>query len=336
MPCRGAPSADESQFTSGPPKPNAKLRIASAAAIDEPQFTSEGAKSNAKVRIAALASRQRGRVRYDQLRSIGVGHATISAWRRAGYIYLVLPRVYAVGHVGTSVEAELSAALLYAGPGAMLSHDTGVWWLGLLKYPSIEIHVSTPRRVRCRGNIVVHGERKLERVWHRGLPVTTPSRAILDYAATGPADLLRLVLANADYGDHLDTDELQRIMGRGIAGSAALRAALAIHLPELAHTRSWLERLLLTFCETQQVPIPRINIYIEGWLVDAVWPHQRVVVEVDGLQGHRTRAQLENDHRRDLELRQAGYIVLRYTERQLIETPEAVAADLLVHLAREL
>jgi len=49
---------------------------------------------------------------------------------------------------------------------------------------------------------------------------------------------------------------------------------------------------------------------------------------VDGWRGHRSPAQLQSDHERDLELRLAGYIVLRYTERQLIERPAAVAADL--------
>lgn len=65
-----------------------------------------------------------------------------------------------------------------------------------------------------------------------------------------------------------------------------------------------------------------------GWLVDALWCEQRVVVELDGLAGHRTRAQLE----RDLELRGAGYHVPRYTWRQLTEAPEAVVTDLLRHL----
>jgi very-short-patch-repair endonuclease len=71
-----------------------------------------------------------------------------------------------------------------------------------------------------------------------------------------------------------------------------------------------------------------VNIHREGWLVDATWPDRGVVVEVDGWQGHRAPAQLERDHQRDLELRAAGYIVLRYTRRQLIETPDAVAQDI--------
>ncbi len=284
--------------------------------------------------MAEVAARQSGRISFDQLRTTGVGRATITAWRRSGYLHRVLPRVYAVGHEGGSIEADLAAALLYAGPRAMLSHGTAIWWLELLKYPPAQIQVSTPRRVQSRADIVVHGDRRLERIWHNRLAMTTPSQAILDFAATGPPDLLRLVLANADYHDLLDVDQLLRMTGRGIAGSAALKHALDIHLPQLAHTRSDLEILLLTFCEAQRVPIPDINVYVHGFLLDAIWREQRVVVEVDGWRGHRTPAQLYANHQRDLELRARGHVVLRYAKRQFRIAPAAVAKDLLVHLAR--
>ncbi|OAI39036.1 hypothetical protein AYO39_03295 [Actinobacteria bacterium SCGC AG-212-D09] len=275
-----------------------------------------------------MAGRQFGRVRHDQLCALGIGETTIRRWCAAGYLYQELPRVYAVGHTAASTETELSAALLYAGPGAMLSHGTAAWWLELLKFPPPAMHVSTPRRIIDHGGVRVHGRRRLERMEHRGLPVTTPSQALLDFAATGPRGLLRLALANAEYHDMLDSSELQRIMGRGVAGSAALHEALAIHLPELASTRSEPERLLLEFCERHGFPIPLVNEYLNGWLVDAYWPDRRLVVEIDGPRGHRSPAQLQRDHQRDLELRLAGFLVLRYTRRQLIESPAAVAADL--------
>ena len=299
---------------------------------DEWRFSRGDRDSNAKVRVAELAAVQFGRVRFGQLRGLGVSKHAIGRWRAAGYLHKVLPGVYAVGHPGASTEADLAAAVLYAGPQAMLSHGTAIWWLGLLRYPPGEIHVSTPRRVNSITDIVVHTRRGLERVTRRGLPVTTVSRALLDFAATGPTDLLRLALANADYHDLLDITQLQRLGGRGIAGTVALRDALRIHLPELAHTRSGLERLLLTFCQTHRLPIPQCNVYLHGWLADAYWPDKRLVVEVDGPKGHRTTAQLYRDHQRDLELRAAGFIVLRYTSRQLTEAPEAVARELRQYL----
>jgi hypothetical protein len=276
-----------------------------------------------------MADRQFGRLRYDQLRALGVSGRTIGRWRDAGYLHRVLPRVYAVGHTAGSATSDLAAALLYAGPGAALAAGTALHWRELLKYPPGQIHVSTPRRVGSLDGIVVHDRRALDRLWHRGLPTTTVSQTLLDFAATAPKqNLLRLALANADYHDLLDIDAINAMTGRGISGSATLNEALRIHLPQLAHTRSELEILLLTFCQTQSLPIPETNLFLHGHLVDALWPDQRVIVEVDGWPGHRTRAQLERDHQRDLELRAAGYIVLRYTWRQLTETPKAVAEDL--------
>ena len=63
-------------------------------------------------------------------------------------------------------------------------------------------------------------------------------------------------------------------------------------------------------------------------LVDAYWPHAKLVVEIDGTQAHKTPAQIRRDHQRDFELRQAGYIVLRYTEDQLETNPDAIVSEL--------
>jgi hypothetical protein len=203
------------------PSPSPPPRPADPPTGDECQFSSGVRNRIAKVRVAELAERQWGRVRYDQVRGLGVGQATIKRWRLAGYLHPELPRVYAVGHPGRSTESDLSAALLYAGPGAMLSHETAIWWLGLLKHPPARIFLSSPRRVLDQRQIVVYGRRRLESVLHRGFPMTAPSQAILDFAAAGPPDRLRLVLANADFQRLLDVDALQSLMGRAVDGTAA-------------------------------------------------------------------------------------------------------------------
>jgi very-short-patch-repair endonuclease len=65
-----------------------------------------------------------------------------------------------------------------------------------------------------------------------------------------------------------------------------------------------------------------------GIKVDAFWPDLGVVVELDGVQGHTTPAQMRRDHRRDLKLRAAGLIVVRYSYDQVVYEPDAVLADL--------
>ncbi len=302
---------------------------------DECRFTGTPGRPAGKVRLAEVAESQFGRVRWDQILAAGASERTLRRWVQDGYLHRVLPRVYAVGHTAESIDAALSAALLYAGPGAMLSHVSAVWWWGLLDHPPEPIHVSTSRAVGSLSGITAHPRRRLARLERHGLPVTTVHQALLDFAVTAPRERLRFVLANADYRGLLDLPALDALTGRGVAGTVALRNALKAHRPELAHTRSGLERLLLALCEEHDLPLPRVNVTRHGRVLDALWFEQGVVVELDGLAGHRSRAQLERDHRRDLELRAAGYLVLRYTWRQLTETPDQVIADLVRHLSDE-
>ena len=117
---------------------------------------------NAKVAVSALADRQFGRVARRQLKWLGVSDAGISKWASAGYLRRVLPGVFAVGHAAPSIAGDLAAALLYAGPGAMLSHATAAWWHDLLEARPFTIDVTTPRRCRSlpSANIRVHDRRQ--------------------------------------------------------------------------------------------------------------------------------------------------------------------------------
>jgi very-short-patch-repair endonuclease len=282
--------------------------------------------SGSKVAVARVAARQWGRVGWSQLMALGVPDSTVSDWvHRTGYLHPRLPRVYAVGHAATSVEAELVEALLYAGPGAMLSHATAASWLGLLDERPHQIHVSTPRQCRSLPRIRVHRRRGCERVWHNGLPTTTLPQTVVDFSAEAPLWSVRRVLAQADYRGVLDIAAIDAAAGRSRRRGATLRTALQRHRPELAHTKSYLERLFLEICESQVWPLPEVNQYVAGWQVDALWRDKRIAVELDGHGNHHTPAQLRRDRRKELALRGAGVIPVRYSGEQLEERTEVIA-----------
>lgn len=298
------------------------------------RIPNEQGEESAKVRVAVLARRQFGLVARRQLAALGIGDMQILRWARGAFLHRRLPGVYAVGHTAPWFEADLSAALLYAGPGAMLSHGSAAGWLGLISGRPPIITVRTPRRCRSRERVEVHDRRELPRAWHRGLPCAPVPWVLLDYAATADSEQVRRALAEAEFRGLLELDSLKAVLGHGRPGSAQLRLALARHEPSLAVTRSELERLLLAVCRRAGLPLPEFNVTIEGLLVDAAWRRERVIVEVDGRASHQSWAQIQRDRDRDLKLRAAGWLVLRYVWRQLRTREAQVAADLAAALAR--
>jgi hypothetical protein len=284
-------------------------------------------------KLRRLADRQAGRAAWWQLTALGIDGKTIGRWVCAGYLTRVHPRVYAVGHRAPSIEADLWAAVLYAGPGAMLSHATALWWHELIEHPPWPIQVSTPRRCRSLEGIKVHARRSCERLPHKDLPTTTIAQAMLDFAAVAPLERVRHVLAVADYRKVLDLSALKQTAGTGRPGSTNLRKAIQRHEPKLAHTRSPLERLFLPLCERAGIPLPDVNVRVEGVLVDAVWRDKKLVAELDGEDNHSSWAQIQRDRANELRLRRAGYAVVRYGWAQVEEQAVLVAADLKLQLS---
>ncbi len=247
----------------------------------------------------------------------------------SGYLHRRLPGVYSVGHYAPSDAADLTAAVLYAGPGAMLDGVTAAWWLGLYDRRPRKINVRTPRHCRRCPGLEIAARSPLERTWYRDLPVAPINQILLDLATTLPEARLRRAVAEAEYHGWLDLTTLRPALGRGHQGSAALRRALERHEPRLAHTRSAFERRMLHLCERHGLPLPEFNSTVEGHMVDALWRAQRVIVELDGRDGHHTWAQIQRDRERDLRLRAAGFLVLRYVWRQVVHDGAAVAADVI-------
>lgn len=285
--------------------------------------------------VAELAERQCGRVTAAQLELLGVHPSKLARWRRSAYLRPLLPGVFAVGHAAPNREGDLWAAVLYAGPGAMLSHATAARWLGLVDFAPRVIQVSTPRKARSLQRIKVYGRRRdLARHFHKGLPVTTIPTTMVDLAATSTTRVVNRALGQLDFQKLLDVDSLIGACGSGRSGAAALRVAIAGYDPRHKYANGTLEEDFLDLCRRRRLPLPLLNTYVHEIKVDAYWPGQGLVVELDSELAHSTPAQRRRDRRNDLALRSHGLTVLRYDWELVHERPDDVCKDVLLMLAR--
>ena len=74
-------------------------------------------------------------------------------------------------------------------------------------------------------------------------------------------------------------------------------------------------------------PRPETNVVIEGFEVDCVWRKQRVIIEVDGWETHKTRAAFERDREKSRILQAAGWRCVPVTYLQLEHTSAEVGPD---------
>ena len=108
--------------------------------------------------LAQLACFQAGVVTRQQALGAGLSTGAIVARVRNGRWRPIHWGVYATFTGPVNREARLWAAVLYAGKGALLSHETAAELHGLSDRPSPLIHVTVPacRRVRPASGLVIH------------------------------------------------------------------------------------------------------------------------------------------------------------------------------------
>jgi hypothetical protein len=278
--------------------------------------------------IARLADRQHGVIAQSQLLALGFDKHAIYRRVVAGRLHRLHVGVYAVGHTRTSRHGRWLAAVLACGPTATLSHrDAAALW-DLLSWDSPTVHVTTGHRCRRRPGIAVHCSQLVaeDHAEADGIPVTSVARTLLDLAEFVPARLLERALEQAERLELFDLGAIERLIARshGRHGLRALATALDAYRDPPPLTRSELERRFLDLCAKAGLPLPSLNACIAGIEVDAVWHEERLIVELDGHNYHRTRLAFERDRQRDATLQIAGYRVVRFTYRRLVNEPGAV------------
>lgn len=287
-------------------------------------------------RIGELAARQWGVVSRRQLLAAGLTHAIVGEAVRRGRLVPLHRGVYAVGHARLRAEGHWLAAVLAAGPGAVLSHRDAAGLHGLRPANHAEIDIATTGAARSSSKVRVHRTRRLDAAdvtEVSGIPVTTVARTLVDLAGRIPGDHLAKVVREAERRRVFDLRAVEAAMARTRTRRGDARAALRAAIAECAAlegrvTASVLEDAFLRLLHRHSLPLPATNVLVAGFLVDAVWQRERVAVELDGWTDHRTRRAFERDRERDAALTAAGWRIVRFTHRHVTGRPDLVLGTL--------
>jgi very-short-patch-repair endonuclease len=268
--------------------------------------------------IARLATDQDGVVARAQLAALGLSRGATEHRLRTGRLIPLYRGVYAVGHTALTDRARARAALLVAGPTAVLSHQTAAafWKLIPSMPPLAEVTVTTRAR-RNRANLRIHQTtRPPGTSTLHSLPLTAPLRTLVDLARSR---------------------DIERLCSEALALNLTTEHELAqqkLLMPLVAPTRSELERRFLKLVHDAGFPRPVVNHPVGRYVADFAWLDHRVIVETDGYRTHGHRAASESDHDRAAHLTAEGWVVLRFTWRRLRDEPLLVAVQLAQVLSR--
>lgn len=276
------------------------------------------------VQCLELLDNQRGIIGRSQAARFGLSGYSIRHRVRAADWQRIQRGVYAAFSGELMREAHLWAALLRAGPEAVLSHQTAAELYGLIKQPSSMIHLSVPheshpaRYGRIPG-VVVHRSRILEATRH---PVLLPPRTrvedtVLDLIERMDEPRDRYDLICRAIGERLTTaSRLRQALGRrkrfrdrreteaalGDAGQGAL---------------SNLERWYLRGVERRhKLPLAtrQASFKVGGRSIylDNLYEDYRVCVELDGAAAHPAGEQWRDKRRDRRNLAVEGIVTMRF------------------------
>ena len=285
--------------------------------------------------IAERATTQLGLVTTDQLSGLGVTEQARRTLEVRGRLERLGTRVWHLPGHPASWHQRLLAATLEAGPDAVVSHLAACAWWRFEGISPGAIEITVPRSQRPRRiPALVHRSRDLLAVdidRNGGLPVTTPSRSLVDAAPRLTRDQIE---AAVDVGARTGlvwvpylrwrVDELRR---QGRSGVVKLLDVL----PQEAtreREESWLERRVSKVIRDAGLPPPRCQARLRhsggAARVDFVYEEARLVLETDGHATHATRRQRQADAERSSRLMAEGWRVVRSTYEDVVERPAYV------------
>jgi hypothetical protein len=295
-------------------------------------------------RMEALGRTQHGLVARRQLRELGLTEAAIRHRIRSGRLRRVEEGVYRLSGAVNTPQLRAMAAVLGAGPEALVSQRSAAALLDMRGYEIDPVLVSVPRmrRRRAGGRVVqslalpAHHRRLVD-----GIPCTSIARTIFDLCGSVHPRKAERTLDTELARRRVTQPALWRVLDdlavQGRAGVVLLRSLLMERGPRHVPPESELESRFCELVMHQGLPAPDRQVELgdaDTWIgrVDFVWRHDRLVVEVDGAAFHDGLVDQRADAERDARLTADGWTVLRFRWTDVVDAPRTTAATIRQHL----
>ena len=290
--------------------------------------------------LAAIAVRCKGLVTTDAAFAAGISEATLDNRVKAGVLVRVHDGVYRHAAVPVTTDQRWLAAVLAAGPDALLYGRAAAALRGWPGERRVRPEVVSPHTdLPILPGVDVHRVvqlRPFERDVVRGIPVTAAGRTALDFARLVPFARAQEVIAQAvimKLVTPLDlVMTLERSAGRGVPGTTKLRR-IALSLDELEGLESVLELDGYRAIELARVPTP-VKQYemtcADGRKVrlDLAWPELRVGLDWDGKRWHATpSSKLRTRQRHESIEATDGWRHLQYGHADVHDSPNDLRAE---------
>lgn len=225
--------------------------------------------------LRSLIARQHGVVTRRQLLDAGLTARMIEVRLRTGRLHRVHRGVYAAGPPDLDDRGRWMAGVLAAGPRAVLSHRGAAALWQLRPWGSRLVEVTSANGA-ARPRLLAHESPvpEAERTVVAGIPVTSVPRTLIDIAEVVPPCELERAVHQAYRLRLCLPEEMERALATHPArnGAARLRALLADHPEGAERTRSWLEVKVLALSRRHDLPLPQVNVMIEGrdWVAERI------------------------------------------------------------------
>lgn len=285
--------------------------------------------------VAAL-ERLGGYATHAALLRRGVRRRALAASLRQGTVVRLRRGVYALGPPD-GLDVLRAAAVVLDG---VVSHDSAavLWGLELAHRPSQTITVGRDRSRARYAGVRVRRAEVGETLVRDGLRVTSVLRTVLDCAAVLPLDEAVVVADSALRAGLMTKDELVSA-ARAVRGPNARRIRKVATLAD-ERSGSVLESLLRVLLIEAGLAPDELQFTVRDEFgrsvarVDFAYLRARLVVEADGFEFHRERADYRKDRRRGNACCRADWSVLRFSWEDVRFCPDYVVESVRYELAK--